>query len=79
MFCFKQSEYNRSQNNSVSPNRGYGSNTSTPHSNNSANSYENGPGAALNGGYGSPATNMTTTVSGSPGIFSGKLGSVNKL
>ncbi|RWS31016.1 transcription factor collier-like protein [Leptotrombidium deliense] len=66
-------EYNRSQSNSVSPSRSYGSNTSTPHSNSGGGSYgNNGSNSAMNGGYGSPGTNMTTPVPGSPGLFNGK-------
>lgn len=51
------SDYNRTQSNSVSPSRGYGSNASTPHSN-SSNSYNGVSGTnsnSINGGYTSPA------------------------
>jgi len=65
-------DYNRTQSSSVSPSRGYGSNASTPHSSSGGSSYGgNGTAATMNGGYGSPPTNMTTAVPGSPGLFNG--------
>jgi hypothetical protein len=67
-------DYNRTQSSSVSPSRGYGSNASTPHSSSGGSSYGgNGTAATMNGGYGSPPTNMTTAVPGSPGLFNGML------
>ena len=66
-------DYNRTQASSVSPSRGYGSNASTPHSSSGSSYGGNGTTATMNGGYGSPPTNMTPTVPGSPGLFNGKL------
>ncbi|XP_022241976.1 transcription factor collier-like isoform X1 [Limulus polyphemus] len=57
-------EYGRVQSNSVSP-RGYGSNTSTPHSTNGA-TYG---AATMNGGYGGPGNLGNMAVPGSPGLF----------
>lgn len=66
-------DYNRTQSSSVSPSRGYGSNASTPHSSSGGSSYGgNGTTATMNGGYGSPPTNMTPAVPGSPGLFNGQ-------
>ncbi|XP_054167120.1 transcription factor collier-like isoform X2 [Oppia nitens] len=72
VYCYVYNDYNRNQASSVSPSRGYGSNASTPHSSSGGSSYGgNGTAGTMNGGYGSPPTNMSTPVPGSPGLFNG--------
>lgn len=64
-------DYSRHQSSSVSPSRSYGSNASQS-STSSASSYTNGNASStvpMNGGYGSPPSQMTT---GSQGLFNGR-------
>ncbi|KPM04552.1 transcription factor collier-like protein [Sarcoptes scabiei] len=68
-------DYSRHQSSSVSPSRSYGSNASQS-STSSASSYTNGNASStvpMNGGYGSPPSQMTT---GSQGLFNGMSGIV---